>query len=737
MKTSFDAGSSKADSELLRHVLGKGQFLCNNYRGTELHATFVRSAYAHARLLNVNTNEAKAIEGVRAVLTGKDLSLANVGALPVRADYSQSDGSPMAAPPRYALADGLIRFVGEPIAIVIAETLEIAKHACSLVDIEVETLESVVDVSQAIQENAPALWPLTDRNVVASSEKGDREATTLAMSHSPHRLQFSITHPRLAPSSMETRCCLAEPSDDGSITLHLPSQNPATVQAELAEHVLNMPLDRVRVVVDDIGGSFGLKGYCYPEYAAVAFAAMRLKRSIRWEADRMEDQLAGSHGRDQAHEVEVGYNAEGKLLALQMVVNAAVGAYLTPPGAALGLSFTSRVITSVYSIPAAHIVCRAVLTNTSPIGPYRGAGRPEGVFAIETALDLIARRLGLTPVEVRLRNLIQLQDLPYTTAVGEIIDSGDFAKVLTRCCDAADILGFESRKDAASKKGHLLGLGVGMFAEWTGVGQLTEKVRLTLSRHGRLQVYMNVQDMGQGLRETLQKVAQARTGLPLDQIEIHMGDTRYAKGFGSFASRSAFVGGSALDAALEELIKKTQTYGSTVSEAISHLPDEAISLETIYTAEGASWPNGAHIVEVRIDPGSGFTSIERYTAVDDVGQPLYPSIVHGQILGGIAQGIGAALFEHVRYDLDSGQNITASFMDYALPRAEDIPLINSFLEESQPCRTNRLGAKGVGESGTVGAAHTILSAIRDALGSKEVLELPAWPERVWQWAQEA
>jgi aerobic carbon-monoxide dehydrogenase large subunit len=725
-----------ASLELCRLVTGKGRFLRNLKRGAELHAAFARSSHAHAKLISIDLSEALQIKGVRAIFTGADLAAANVGELPFRAGFTQSNGAPASAPPRNALAQGIVRFVGEPVALVIAATREIAKHASDVIEVSYEALESVVDIRKSVLDSAPSIWPLAARNVVATSCMGNLEATNQAIAKAPHTIKFSFLHPRLAPSPIETRCCFAEPNGPQSLTLHLPIQNPSAVQSELAEHILKIPLSNVRVVVDDIGGSFGLKGYCQPEYAAVSFAALQLQHSVRWEADRMEDQLAGTHGRDQSHDVEIGYDNEGKVLALRIDMLAAVGAYLTPPGLALGLSFTPRVITSVYNIPNAHVAGRAVLTNTAPIGPYRGAGRPEGVFAIETALDLIARRIGISPIQVRLKNLIRSSDMPFTSAVGQLIDSGDFERVLLKCCDEADIQGFDARKRLAIEQGQLLGLGVGMFAEWTGVGQLTETVHLSLKRSGHLEVFMQVQDMGQGLREALRSIAKDRTGLPAECIEIKLGDTKHGSGFGSFASRSAFVGGSALDLALVELEKLVKACAPSIAAAIDEMKDESLDVTATYTAEGASWPNGAHIVEVRIDPNNGFTSVERYTAVDDVGKPLRRSIVHGQIIGGIAQGIGAALFEHMRYDDESGQNLSATLMDYALPRAEDIPKITSFLEESQPCTTNRLGVKGVGESGTVGAAHTVLAAIRDAIGSNEVLDLPVWPEKVWQWIEE-
>ena len=548
----------------------------------------------------------------------------------------------------------------------------------------------------------------------------------------------------------------------GRLTLHASSQNPAGFQKALAG-VLQMEQAKIRVVVGDVGGGFGMKTLLQPEDVLAAFAAKMLGQSVRWRVTRLEDFQAGSHGRDQLGEAELALNADHRILALRVRLIGNLGAYAHGAGAAIHLALTEKVITSVYHLPVLDLEARAVLTHTNVVSAYRGAGRPEAIYLVERLMDQAAVDLKLDPAEVRRRNLISPSMLPYKTAIGETYDSGDFPRILEQALAAADWAGFEARKRESRARGRLRGRAVSTFLEWTGVVH-QEQVRLQVEgdgpNAGKVRVFTAMQAMGQGIETSYVQILADTLQIDPAKIEIVQGDSDEAQGIGSMGSRSLYIGGSAMFTASNETIEQGKQLAAGALEApaadlayangrfavagtdlgidlfdvAAKQPERRIVINTLQKVGGPSWPNGCHVCEVEVDPGTGATQIVRYTTVDDVGRVINPLIVAGQIHGGIAQAVGQALFEAVHYDRESGQLMTGSFMDYALPRADDLPEITTITDESQPCKINPLGAKGVGELGTVGATPTVINALLDALRPLGVtdIDMPATAERVWR-----
>jgi carbon-monoxide dehydrogenase large subunit len=521
---------------------------------------------------------------------------------------------------------------------------------------------------------------------------------------------------------------------------------------------------QVRVVVGDVGGGFGMKTLLQPEDVLAAFAAKSLGQPVRWRVTRLEDFQAGSHGRDQLGEAELALDAEHRILALRVRLTGNLGAYAHGGGAVIHLALTAKVITSVYQVPVIDLEARAVLTHTNVVSAYRGAGRPEAIYLIERLMDQAAADLKLDPAELRRRNLIAPSMLPYKTAVGETYDSGDFPRILEQALVAADWAGFAQRKADSQSRGKLRGRAVSTFLEWTGVVH-QEQVRLQVEAEGRVRVFTAMQAMGQGIETSYVQILADTLQIDPAKIEVVQGDSDEAQGIGSMGSRSLYIGGSAMFTASNEAIEQGRQLAAGALEApaadlvyangrfavegtdlgidlfdvAAKQPERRIVINTLQKVGGPSWPNGCHVCEVEVDPETGAAQIVRYTTVDDVGRVINPLIVAGQIHGGIAQAVGQALFEAVRYDRDSGQLMTGSFMDYALPRADDLPGITTITDESQPCKINPLGAKGVGELGTVGATPTVVNALLDALRPLGVqdIDMPATSERVWRAMREA
>jgi carbon-monoxide dehydrogenase large subunit len=671
----------------------------------------------------------------------------------------------MTVPPRRLLAHEIVRFAGEPVAAVVATSRVAAQTAAEAISVEYEVLPSVVDPIEATKPGAPAVWAEAPDNIVAAMSYGDAAAVEAAFANAVYKVSLDLVSQRLVPSAMEPRSSIAEvDKKSGRLILHTQSQTPGSTRDLLAEAVLKRPKESIRVLVGDIGGGFGQKTSLYPEDGLVAYAAVKLNRKVRWRGDRTDEFVGGTHGRDLTSTGEFALDAKGRVLAYRVRSVGGTGAYLSGTGAIIPLVLGPFVQSGVYDLPLVHYEVKAVMTNTAPVGAYRGAGRPEGVFVVERLMDAAARQIGMDPRAIRKVNYIKPAQLPYTNAVGQVYDSGAFAHMLERASKLADWDGFAARKKAAKKKGLLYGRGLTSYIEWTGGRAHTEKVSLHATAEGRIILHSGTQAMGQGLQTTYTQMVSESLGIPMDRIDVVQGDTDLATGFGSVGSRSLFVGGTAAVVSANDLIAKAREKASQMLEAsVEDIEyrngmltvvgtDKRIGLFEVARAEkgarlsvdsegevdGPSWPNGTHICEVEIDPETGVSRVVRYTTVDDVGVAVNPMLVTGQVHGGVAQGIGQALYEGVSYDSE-GQLLTASYQDYCLPRADDIPPIEVTLDGSAPCRTNPLGAKGCGESGAIGGPPCITNGVMDALSELGIktLHTPLTPMKVWQAIRDA
>jgi carbon-monoxide dehydrogenase large subunit len=761
----FGAGQPVKRLEDQRLLTGKGQFIDDKPEEGALWLHVLRSPHAHAKIVSIDTKVAAAMADVEAVYTGADLVAEDIGTLPTLLVFPRPDGSPMTVPPRRLLAHEMVRFAGEPVAAVVAKSRVAAQSAAESIAIEYEVLPSVVDPVAATKPGAPVVWAGAPDNIVAAMSYGDAAAVEAAFAKAAHVVSLDLVSQRLAPSAMEPRSTIAEvEKKTGRLILHVQSQTPGSTRDILAEAVLKRPKESVRVLVGDIGGGFGQKTSLYPEDGMVAYAAVKLNRKVRWRGDRSDEFLGGTHGRDLTSTAEFALDAKGRVQAYRVRSVGGTGAYVSGTGALIPLVLGPFVQTGVYDLPLVHYETKAVMTHTAPVGAYRGAGRPEAVFIVERLMDAAARQIGMDPRAIRKVNYVKPAQMPYTNAVGQVYDSGAFAHMLERASRLADWDGFAARKKAARKKGLLYGRGLTSYIEWTGGTVHTEKVSLHATAEGRVILYAGTQAMGQGLQTSFSQMVAAALGIPIDRIDVVQGDTDLAIGFGSVGSRSLFVGGTAAVVSANDLITKAREKASHMLEAsVEDIEYREGSLTVVGTdkrvglfeiaekenggrlsvdsegaVDGPTWPNGTHICEVEVDPQTGVSRVVRYTTVDDVGVAVNPMLVTGQVHGGVAQGIGQALYEGVTYDAE-GQLLTASYQDYCLPRADDIPPIEVTLDESAPCRTNPLGAKGCGESGAIGGPPCITNGVIDALSELGIksINTPLSPLKVWQAIQDA
>ena len=761
----FGAGQPIRRLEDQRLLTGKGQFIDDKPEDGALWLHLLRSPHAHARIVSIDRKAASEVKGVEAVYTGADLIADDIGTLPTLLVFQRPDGSPMTAPPRRLLAHDVVRFAGEPVAAVVATSRVAAQTAAEAIAVEYQVLPSVIDPVEAIKPGAPAVWAEVSDNIVAAMSYGDAAAVEAVFAKAAHVVSLDLVSQRLVPSAMEPRSTIAEvEKKSGRLTLYVQSQTPGSTRDLLAEAVLKRPKESVRVLVGDIGGGFGQKTSLYPEDGIVAYAAVKLGRRIRWRGDRTDEFVGGTHGRDLTSIGEFALDAKGRVQAYRVRSLGGTGAYISGAGTIIPLVLGPFVQSGVYDLPLVHYEVKAVMTNTAPVGAYRGAGRPEGVFIVERLMDAAARQIGMDPRAIRKANYIKPAQLPYTNAVGQVYDSGAFAHMLERATELADWDGFAARKKAAKKNGLLYGRGLTSYIEWTGGRAHTEKVSLHATAAGRIILHSGTQAMGQGLQTTYSQMIAASLGIPFDRIDVVQGDTDLATGFGSVGSRSLFVGGTAVAVSTGDLIAKAREKASSLLEAsvedieyrdgwltvvgtdrriglfdIAEKENGArLSVDSEGEVDGPSWPNGTHICEVEIDPETGVSRVVRYTTVDDVGVAVNPMLVTGQVHGGVAQGIGQALYEGVSYDAD-GQLLTASYQDYCVPRADDIPPIAVTLDDSAPCRTNPLGAKGCGESGAIGGPPCIANGVMDALDELGIktLNTPLTPVKIWQAIREA
>ncbi len=744
----FGASRSQKRLEDDRLLVGKGLFSDDRVLPRQAWLVVVRSVHAHARIKGIDFSQAK---GVLAAWCMAHLRADGVRHIPFPPLFKRADGSPMAAPPRTPLAEGKVFYAGQPVAAIVAETREQAHDAAELVHIEYEELPCVVDPRKAIEPGAPLLWEAASGNIAAEAAYGSRDAVAKALSGAAHVTEIELHNQRLNAVAMEPRCAIGV-HDGGRTTLYTQNQTPTSARDLLAAVFGAKPAE-FRLVNGDIGGGFGMKTGLTPEDALVCYAARKLGRPVKWRADRSEEFLGAHMARDQHYRAALALDREGRILALRMEMTANIGAVPVGSSAMIPLAMVAKVATSAYRVPAVDYRIKGVLTNTMATGAYRGAGRPEGNYLIERLIEKAARETGIDRVELRRRNLLTPGELPYKTHVGETYDSGEFARMLDGVLRASDWDGFADRKKKSAK---LRGIGLAVYLEWTGALP-TETVDIEVDADGTLTVFSGTQAMGQGLETTYTQLVHEVMGIPVEKIRIVQGDTDRANGVGSVGSRSAFVGGSAVVAAGHKLVAQLKQLGAEALEAAAtdielrsgrlriagtdrsisfaelagRQPTRVIRVSDTQTPSTPSWPNGAQVAEVEVDPETGEVLLERLTSCDDIGRIINHAIVEGQIHGGMAQGAGQALWEAVRYDDDSGQLLTGSLMDYCAPRADQLPPMRATFDESVPCKTNLLGVKGCGELGTIGAVPAVVHAVLDALDAPH-LEMPLTAEKIWR-----
>jgi aerobic carbon-monoxide dehydrogenase large subunit len=744
-------------------LAGAGRFTDDFTLPGQTYLAFLRSPHAHARVVSIDTTAAASMPGVLTVLTGADLVAADVKPLALAPIFTRPDGSPGATPLRSGLADETVRFVGEALVALVAETAEQAKDALEAVLVDYDELPVVTELTEAIAEGAPLVWPAATGNIAAQMKHGDAAASDAAFATAAHVVTLDLVNQRLVPTSMEPRCSLASyDAQTERLTFRLSSQMPSGARDTLCE-VLGLPAEKVRVVVGDVGGGFGMKTGLYPEDIVVAYAARQIGRPVKWTPTRIEEFLSSTHGRDVESHAELALDADGKVLAYRIRSFANVGAYASTVGIIIQLMIGPWVSTSIYDIRLIDFDLQAVLTNTAPTAAYRGAGRPEAIYIIERLFDSAAQKLGLDPAEIRRRNLIQPEQMPYTNAMGQLYDSGKFGSILEQALALAKWDDFASREADSKARGKLRGRGLASFLEWTGGNVFEERVTVSVSGDGEIEVYATTMGMGQGIATSYAQLVVDVFGVELERIKIVTGDSDRGSGFGSAGSRSLFTAGSAIHHASETAVANGRDLAAEALEASAtdieyaegmfriagtdrgiglfelagRQPDHRIYVDSTSSVNGPSWPNGAHITEVEVDPDTGAVEIVSYVSVNDVGRVVNPMIVRGQLDGGAVQGIGQALGEHMLYEKESGQVMTASMMDYFVPRADIIRDFVHVLDQSVPCLTNPLGVKGVGELGTIGATPAVVNAVADALARSghaagaSRLQMPLTPATVW------
>ena len=764
------------DPKFLR---GQGCFVADISLPGELHCVLVRSPHAHARIRRIDKTAAAALPGVIAVLTGADMAQDKVGPMAPLWAIATSDGKPMAEPPRWALARDVVRHVGEAVAAVIAETQAQAQDAADLLEVGYEPLPAAVDGRAAMEAGAPQLHGNAPGNVCFRFARGDVAAVSKAFASAPHTVRLDLVNGRLIGAALEPRAVLAD-GGAGKLTLYCSTQVPHHIRRSVTEQ-LGLPQTAIRLVAPDVGGGFGYKGKHYPEETIIAWVALRLRRPVKWVASRSECFLSDYQGRGHQTRAELAFDDDGHFLALRVDTVANIGAYVSTFGAGIPSAIYSALLAGVYRTPAITVQSTGVFTNTVPTDAYRGAGRPEACYVLERLADEAARKLGMDRAEIRRRNLIPNEAMPYKTPIGPTYDCGDFPKVFARLTEIADYNGFAKRQAAASRTRRLRGFGFACYVESSGVAPsrfaaalgarvgFFEAATIRVQADGSVQALLGTHNHGQGHATTFAQIIASRLGVPMASVEIIEGDTdQVPYGSGTFGSRSIAVGGSALDRAAVKIIDKGKKIAAHLLEAsaaditfgegsftvagtdrhvslrevarVAHHPtsypaDMELGLQdsAVYDPPSFAWSNGVHACELEVDCDTGVIDIIGYWAVDDIGTVINPMIVEGQIQGGVAQGLGQATREHCVYDSASGQLLSGSFMDYAVPRADDMPEIVSELDESQPCTHNPLGAKGCGEAGSIGAPAAIVGAVLDALRPLGVtdIEMPLTPERVW------
>lgn len=760
----FGFGQPVRRVEDQRLTTGTGRYTDDIAAEGALHAYVLRSPYAHARFTISDTASARALKGVKLILTGADV--AHYGDLPCKGLIKTLSGEPVKSLPVPVLPTDTVRHVGEAVAFIVAETLAQARDAAEAIAIDWDPLPAVTGIAEALEEGAPQVWPDRARNIAFEAEQGDREKTEKAFAKAARTVSLTVVNNRLASNYMETRACIADyDKAEKRWTLTLGSQGSHGMRDLIATYVLKVDPKRIRVVTPDVGGGFGTKIFLYREYPLAMIAAEKLKRPVRWVADRTEHFLADTHGRANLATATMALDAKGRFIGLKVDLSAEMGAWLSQYGPFIPWVGTTMT-PGCYNIPAVHVHFRGVLTHTTPVDAYRGAGRPEAAYLIERLVDAIARETGKTPDAVRALNFVKPTEMPHKTQTGPVYDSGEFEGHMRRAMEVADWNGFRARNAAAKKAGKIRGIGMASYIEACGGGG-PESSTVILEKDGTVTVLIGTQSNGQGHETAYSQLVSQHLDIPMDRIRVVQGDTdRVETGSGTGGSRSIPVGGAALDKATGILTDNLKQLASEKLEAaVGDLEitdgavrivgtDKALDLAAIAALPGAtpemlkvhqSWqppeatyPNGTHVCELEIDPGTGHTEILNYVVVDDFGVTLNPLMLQGQVHGGAVQGIGQALMEEIRFDPE-GQMLTATFMDYALPRAIDVPNFH-FETRNVRCVTNAIGVKGAGEAGAIGACPAVMNAVVDALDRAagiKAMDMPATPLKLFRALKEA
>ncbi|MPY75440.1 MAG: molybdopterin-dependent oxidoreductase [Alphaproteobacteria bacterium] len=749
-------------------LTGRARFIDDIDLPGQLYAGFVRSPHAHARIAGIDPAAALAVPGVVAVLTGADLAADGVGILQAPAALKGRKGEPIHNPAQLAISADKARHVGDTVAMVLAETDAAAREGAAAVDVDYAALPSVTSAVEALAAGSPRVWDELPSNLAVDWETGNKAAVDAAFASAAHVARLDLVNNRVIVAAMEPRGATAEyDAVQGRYTLYTPTGGGTVIQMDLAEKGLKVPAASVRVVTPEVGGGFGIKNYIYPEQVLVCWAAKRLGRPVKWFATRDDSFSTDRHARDHVMHAELALDGEGRFLAIRCRTVSNMGAYLTASGPIIPTSGGTRMLTNAYRIPLAHAETQCVFTNTTSIAAYRGAGKPEYCYMVERLVDQAARDLDLDPQEIRARNLVRPEDMPYRTPTGLVYDSGDFEHNMAEALRLGDREGFAARAGIARGAGKRRGFGFSFYTEPDGFKD--GRVGLQFDPGGHLTLTMTGQTNGQGHATTFAQVAASRLGIPVDSIHVVQGDTdRVGIGTGTGGSRTATVAGTAIYHASIKLVEKGRRIAAQLLEASAEDiefdqgrfrvagTDRDVAIQQVaraafddskvpadmelgfdasyhFSAKAYSYPCGCHVAEVEIDEETGVVAVVRYALVSDFGTVINPMLLEGQLHGGIVQGIGQALYEDCRYDPQSGQLVTGSFMDYCLPRATHTPRFDWGRTETM-CRTNPLGIKGCGESGPTAAMPAVMNAVMDALKDCDTagLDMPATPEKVWR-----
>ena len=755
-------GQSLPRLEDARFLTGRGQYIEDIEVAGQSWMQVVRSPHAHAAIARIDATAARNVPGVLGVFTAADL--VELGPLPCTVPVASV--APMIVPPRFTLASDRARHVGDPVAFVVAELHSAARDAVELVVVDWQPLPSVIDGPAALRSGAPQLWQQAPGNLSYQFQKGDREGVRKPIASAAHVVELELINNRIVISALEPRGAIARHDGDG-FHLLFSGAGVHALQTQLADHVFRVPPETMQIACPDVGGGFGVKNALYPEWVMLLWAARALGRPVRWMSERAEDFVTTAQGRDNVTRARLALDAEGKFLALDVATVANLGAYLSSGGPGSSTNAPANAMGSGYVIPAIFMDVQGVFTNTVPIDAYRGAGKPEVNYMIERLIDEAARRCGFDAIELRRRNLVR--EFPYRKALGTVIDCGRFADNLDDAIVAADHTGFAARREASERGGMLRGLGVTCFME-TARGAPNEGAELRFDDDGRVALLVGTQSNGMGHETAYAQIAADLLGLPIEAFRYVQADTSIVRaGNGHGGARSMHMGGAALCKAVDTMLAKGRAIAARLLQAsveqvvfldgrfaVRDDPNRAIDLLAVARAardqanlpDGMSpgldtyvwnlldlitFPNGCHIAEVEIDPGTGALTLLRYTAVDDFGTLINPMLTVGQVQGGVAQGIGQAMLEHTVYDPDSGQMLSGSFMDYTLPRAQDLPRFDITLT-GVPTNANPLGVKGSGQAGAIASPQAIIAAVLDALAPIGVthIDMPATPERIWR-----